>query len=142
MKKKVEEVYKLKLPSENMDLGDVVNKMDKGEDGTFMGRKLATMRLPTRKIEEIKDPLKRAELMNQNRIKNEAYEISKRSENIADLYKFLALYGMYPRKNGDLENEKRLYDLIEKGELKVKSRKVKEAQTKITPVNHFKILSK
>jgi polyribonucleotide nucleotidyltransferase len=91
MKKKVEEVYKLKLPSENMDLGDVVNKMDKGEDGTFMGRKLATMRLPTRKIEEIKDPLKRAELMNQNRIKNEAYEISKRSENIAVLYKFLAL---------------------------------------------------
>lgn len=47
---------------------------------------------------------------------------------------------MKPRKNGTLENE--LYKLIENGDIKLSSRLVKEQPKKITPVNHFKLLSK
>lgn len=138
----ISDAYKIKLPDSNTNLGNVIDNMDKGEDGTFMGRKLATMRFPTRTVETIEDPLKRAELANINAINNHSYEIAKKSENVAKLYKFLSLYGIKPRKNGTLENEKELYKLIESGEIKLTSRLVKEQPKKITPVNHFKILSK
>ena len=133
----------MKNKDTKIDNKKYLDMIDTGKDGTFMGKKLPTMKLPERSFETIEDPLKRAELVDKKLIEKEYKDISKKSENLAKLYKFLATYGKQPEKNGNLENEKELFNLIEKGDLKLTSKKVKESESKIKPINHFlKINSK
>jgi hypothetical protein len=128
--------------NKTIDNKKYLEMIDTGKDGTFMGKKMATIKLPERSSEFIEDPLERANLADKSLIEKEYKEISKKSNNMAKLYKFLATYGKEPSENGTLENEKELYDLIKKGELKLSSKKVKEQDTPIKPINHFLKLSR
>lgn len=129
------ETWKEEMKADNLNILDNLHKV---EDGSFMGKKMATYKLPTRKIEILDDPLERAKHVNENRIKNNSKDISKKSKNMAKLYQFLAMYGMQPRENGDLPNEKELYQLIKDGKIKLSVEKVKKPESKLRAITHFK----
>lgn len=139
-KKELSEI--IKNNDKNINHKKYLEMIDTGKDGTFMGKKMATIKLPERSSEYIEDPLERANLVDKSLIDKEYKKISKKSHNMAKLYKFLATYGKTPSKDGILENEKELFDLIEKGELKLSSKKVREKDTPIKPINHFLKLSR
>lgn len=134
IKNKLEQLEKLQ--NNKLDLSEALNMNKKTP---FI---IPKMIIPKREI--IKhDPLQRAEYANSDKIHREAKQISKKSKNIAKVYTFLSLYGMEPRENGDLPNEKEVYKLLKEKVVVLKSKKKKyNKRIKIKPVNKFKRLSK
>lgn len=89
-------------------------------EGRLFGKKVPkVLKVPEIKTEAVK-PEDRKMYVNTYDVERKKKEYEKKSPNIAKLYEFLSLYGMEPRKDGNLPNEKELYKLIESKQVVLK----------------------
>lgn len=107
------------------DQSNVLKDIYIGKDGTFYGKKVPkVVKVPEIKTVFVK-PEERQMSVNKYEVKKTKEEMAKTSLNMANLYEFLSLYGMEPRKDGNLPNEKELYKLIESKKIKLEKTVVK-----------------
>jgi hypothetical protein len=68
----------------------------------------------------------REKLVNKELLKNEIKTLNKNSKYLSKVYVFLKTYGILPRKNGTLPNEKEVYRIYKSGKVQIKEFKIKK----------------